>query len=157
MNADSERDPAVTRVLERRTSRVIDDPGPLHDPIRLLTAVGAAAALVTSALPWAVLEDSPRHPVLSGWSGRLDGFLLGLIAGGLLVLVATRGFAGSRVRTVRLLPLLLGPTALILWVAGYQYMDNEMAIWRPTGAAASFQPWVYLCLVGTAMMAIGAV
>jgi hypothetical protein len=157
VDVESERDPAVRRVLERRTSRVVEDPGPLHDPIRLLTAVGAVTALVASALPWAVLEGSPRNPVRSGWSGRLDGFLIGLIAAGLFVLVATRAFAGSRVRTVRLLPLLLGPTALILWVAGYQYMGNEIAIWRRTGAVAIFQPWVYVCLAGTTMMAIGAV
>jgi hypothetical protein len=152
-----ERDPAVTRLLERRGSRLIDDPGPLHDPVRLLTTVGSVVAIASSFLPWAELEEFPRSPLRSGWSGRLDGFLLALMAAVLIVLVATRAFAGTRARTIRLLPLFLGPTALILWVAGYQYLEAEMEIWRHTGLGAAFLAPAYVCLVGTAMMAIGAV
>jgi hypothetical protein len=153
----SERDPSVTRILQRTPVVTVEPPSPLRNPVRVLTAAGAVVTIVSSILPWAILEEFPEGPTRSGWGGRLDGFLLAVIATGMLVVVASRAFAESTTRSVRVLPLILGATGLVLWFGGFQFIDAELAQWRQEGGVGSLQPWLFVCLVGASIMAAGGV
>jgi len=68
---------------------------------------------VAAFLPWVTSVDVKGvSQVLGGFDGAADGFIEFLVGGGLLAVLASRGAQTSRVRTVQLLPAILGSVCL---------------------------------------------
>jgi len=152
---DPDLDPAVARLLERDVPKVRSEPSLLRDPARVLVVLGAIVAIVASPLPWLVKVGSPPPRTMTGWSGLFDGFLIAVVAGALVWLVLNRDVARSRMWLMRWLPPILGATAILLGISALRNMENQIEIWSIEGATGDYQPWLYVCLGGVAIIAVG--
>lgn len=155
--ADPGLDPAVARILERRLGpEVGPEPSLLRDPARVLIVIGGVIAIAASPLPWLVKVGSPPPRTMTGWSGLFDGFLIAVVAAVLIGLVLNRDVARSRTWLLRWLPPILGAVAVVLGIGALRSMENQVRIWAIEGATGDYQPWLYVCLGGVVIMAVGA-
>jgi hypothetical protein len=150
-------DPAVARLLEARPAEFPPETNLLRDPPRPLVAVGSIVAIVASLLPWAARSRGPGDLTRSGWTGFADGFLIAIIAVVLYVLTFNRSAVDSKDPLIKRAPLILGPTALVLWANGQRAMDEEIAFWRHQGYDGAYQPWLFVCLAGVVLFTLGGV
>lgn len=150
-------DPAVLRLLEARQAEFPPEPDFLRDPPRAFVAVGSIVAIITSLLPWAARSQGPGALTRTGWTGFADGFLIAIIAVVLCVLTFNRSAVDSKDPLIKRAPLILGPAALVLWANGQRAMDEEIAYWRHQGYDGAYQPWLFVCLAGVLLFALGGV
>lgn len=154
--ADPGPDDAVRRILQPTTPVVRSERSPWRDPPRLLIAVGTVIAVLASPLPW--LERVPDTPprTLSGWSGFFDGFLIAFVALVLTWLVLHSDAARARLPIMRWLPVILGGVIVVLMVSAVRNMETQISNWAIEGATGEYQPWIFVCLSGAALVAVGA-
>jgi len=152
-------DPAVTRLIEAeaRPVTIPDEPSLLREPARALVAVGSIIAIVSSPLPWAARTQIAGDVSKTGWQGLADGFLIAVVAIVLCVVTFNRSAVASKMRIIRLLPAILGVTALLLWLSGVRTMDGAIATWRLQGYDGVYTPWLFVCLVGVVLLAAGGI
>lgn len=149
-------DHAVRRILQPRVPEVAPEPALWRDPPRFLIGVGAIVAVVASPMPWLVrVPDTPPR-TLTGWSGFFDGFLIAFVSLVLVALVLHRDASAARVPILRWLPLILGGVIVVLGISAVRNMETQIDNWAIEGATGEYQPWIAVCLVGAAMVAIGA-
>jgi hypothetical protein len=148
-------DPAVARLMEARPVQIPPEPSLLREPARALVAIGSTVAIVASLLPWAARTKIAGDVSRTGWTGLADGFLIALIAVVMCVVTFNRSAVGSKDPLIRRSPLILGPTALLIWASGLRAMDEEIAFWRHQGYDGAYQPWLFICLAGVLIFATG--
>lgn len=148
-------DPAVARLFERQRPPIAPEPSLLRDPARALVVIGSVVAVVASPLPWLVKVGVPPPETVTGWSGLFDGFLIAAVAATLTWLVLNRDAANATTTLVRWLPPILGVTAAVLGVSALRNMDNQIEIWAMYGATGAYQPALFACLGGVAILALG--
>jgi hypothetical protein len=117
---------------------------------------GAVLAAVSSPLPWLEKVGNPPPDTLTGWSGLLDGFLIGVAAVVAAVLAASRGAATSQLTTIRWLPTAMGLLAALLCLSTVRDFENQIAIWRIEGATGGvYQPGMFAAFAGVAVLNAG--
>jgi hypothetical protein len=94
---------------------------------------------------------------MTGWSGLADGFLVAVVAGAMIVVVLHGDVARSRAWVIRWLAPMLGVVAVVLGISALRNMENQIVIWSIEGATGDHQPWLYVCLAGIVVLAVGAV
>jgi hypothetical protein len=150
-------DPAVLRILRRRTPEVGHEPSLLRDPARVLIVAGGIVAIVASPLPWLVKVGGGTPRTMTGWSGLADGFLVAVVAATMIAVVLHGDVARSRAWVIRWLAPMLGVVAVVLGISALRNMENQTVIWSIEGATGDHQPWLYVCLAGIVFLAVGAV
>jgi hypothetical protein len=135
----------------------VRDRGPsvLRQPARLLVAAGAVGALAGSPWTWAYPVDLPLEIPYTGLAETSDGFLVGLLAGLMLVLATSRSAATSTTRAVQVLPLIVGWAEVLLALGAVQTAERHIAHWERLGGSGAIHPWLTTVVVGSAMMALG--
>lgn len=153
-------DPAVARLLERRTVEVVNEPPVWREPLRQAVILSTPIIVVATMLPWLHQEGIGQEEVLSGNSGYADGTLLAVIAIATSLVVANRDVARSRTWLLRWLPAILGSVALLLVLSGVRNMENQLIIWSRYGATGVYEPGFFVFVVagvvhGTAAVLVG--
>lgn len=110
-------------------------------------------------LPWAsgiVPSRTGRGPIdFLGSEGAADGLLLGLLAAGIAALTLHPAPAGSRIRTVRVLPLVLLVLAVASLENGRRGALAAVAAWTVRGGEGGLGIGFWLAAAGTALLAAG--
>ena len=132
----------------------------LFTPSRVVVGAGAAIALVGGFMPWAE-GLAPGHsgiePVFfSGLGGAGDGLVTVILAAAVGALTLHRTPATSRVRSVRLAPILLVVLLAITWMNGHRAALDEIAAWERRGGHGDLAPGLWLVAGGVLLMAAGS-
>jgi biotin transporter BioY len=135
-------DPAVLRILERRTPEVRHEPSLLRDPARVLIVAGGVLAIVASPLPWLVKVGGGTARTMTGWSGLADGFLVAVVAAAMIAAVLNGDVARSRAWMIRWIAPMLGVVAVVLGISALRNMENQIEIWSIEGATGDHQSWL---------------
>jgi hypothetical protein len=128
-------------------------------PARIAVGFGAVAAVMAGFMPWAE-GTAPGHtqvePVFfSGLGGAGDGVVLVLVAAAVAGLTLHRTPATSRVRTVRVAPVILVILATATWLNGYRAAQDAVAGWGRRGGSGGLAPGLWLAGAGILLMAAG--
>jgi hypothetical protein len=128
-------------------------------PARIVVGLGAVVGTAGSILPWAegaAPGIGGMGPVrFTGWTGAGDGITLLILIGTAGILTVHEAPATSRVRTVRLLPVLLIALAAATLVNGYRAAQLAVAGWERAGGAGQLAPGLWLAAAGVGLMAMG--
>ena len=131
----------------------------LLEPARIVVGIGGACVVLGGCMPWAdgvapsYAGTGPEF--FSGLGGAGDG-LVELFLGAITAfLVLHRTPAGSRVRTVRLLPAILVVLAALTWISGYRAAIDAIDTWVKRGGHGTIAPGLWLVGVGVLLMAAG--
>jgi hypothetical protein len=151
------RDPAVARLIERRTPVVVAEPPVWREPLRQAVILTTPLIVVATMLPWLHQEGIGQEEVLTGNSGYADGTLLAVIAIVTSVVVANRDIARSRTWLLRWLPAILGAVSLLLVLSGVRNMENQIDIWRRYGATGVYEPGFFVFAVAGVVHGASAV
>jgi len=128
----------------------------LRRPARLLAAVGAGVVAVAAFLPWVTTVDVKGvSQVLGGFDGAADGFIELLVGAGLLAVLASRGPQTSRVRTVQLLPAILGSVSLFIALDALRATQAHLDAVRLLGGRGELEPGLWLLVFGASVAAGG--
>ena len=128
----------------------------LRRPDRLLAAVGVGVVAVAAFLPWVTSVDVKGvSQVLGGFDGAADGFIEFLIGAGLLAVLASRGAQTSRVRTVQLLPAILGSVCLLIALDAVRAAQAHLDAIQLQGGRGELQPGLWLLVLGASVAACG--
>lgn len=133
-------DPAVARLLERRSPILVAARPLWREPIRFVLLAATAVIAVTTNLPWLHQEGIGIELVLTGNSGLADGTLLTVVAIATGVLITNRDAAGSRTWLLRWLPAILGAVGLLFVLSAARNMELQIQIWRRYGATGVYEP-----------------
>jgi hypothetical protein len=122
--------------------------------IGLIVAIAGVAVLaIGNTLPWGSAGELNRYGAYDSYADGLWAFLCGLA---LVAVVVRGGTAGSRIRTVQLLPALLGIGTLLLALVGFRavqgWVDSLAALGHEDGKV---EPGAYVSLLGGALAAAG--
>ncbi len=148
-------DPSLAGLLEPQPAAHRPPRSQLRDPARVLVVVGALAAIACSPLPWLTKVGNPPPETVGGWGGLFDGFLIAALAILVLGLVLNRDVADSTTWIVRWLPTIAGVAMLLLGVSALRNMDNQIRSWSTQNATGVYQPALWGCLAGVALVNVG--
>jgi len=131
----------------------------LPTPARVMVAVGSALCIVAGLRPWAE-GTAPGHqgiePVFfSGLGGAGDGLVLIVVSLAVGLLTLHRTPATSRVRSVRLAPVILVVLAALTWVNGYRAALAEIESWERRGGHGDIALGLWQAAIGIVLMAAG--
>lgn len=132
----------------------------LLTPSRIVVGLGSAIALVGGFMPWAE-GLAPGHSGIervffSGLGGAGDGLVIAILAAAAGALTLHRTPATSRVRSVRLAPILLVVLAAVTWLNGHRAALDEIAAWERRGGHGDLAPGLWLVAGGVLLMAAGS-
>jgi hypothetical protein len=124
----------------------------LRYPVRLLAIVGVGTVAVAVFLPWVTTVDvNGVHLVLGGFDGAADGLTELLVGAGLLAVLASHGARTSRVRTLQLLPALLGLVSLFVALDALRAAQAHLDGVRQAGGHGQLEPGLWLFVFGAAV------
>ncbi len=128
----------------------------LRRPARLLATVGIGMVAVAAFLPWVTTVDVNRvYLVLGGFDGAADGFTELLVGAGLLAVLASHGAQTSRVRTLQLLPAILGLVSLFIALDALRAAQAHLDGVRQAGGHGQLEPGLWLLVLGASVAAGG--
>jgi hypothetical protein len=124
----------------------------LRRPARLLATVGVGMVAVAAFLPWVTTVDvNGVYLVLGGFDGAADGLTELLVGAGLLAVLASHGARTSRVRTLQLLPALLGLVSLFVALDALRAAQTHLDAVRQVGGHGQLEPGLWLFVFGGAV------
>lgn len=128
----------------------------LRRPARLLTTVGVGMVAVAAFLPWVTTVDvNGVSLALGGFDDAADGFTELLVGAGLLAVLASRGAQTSRVRTLQLLPAVLGSVSLFIALDALRAAQAHLDTVRQFGGRGELEPGLWLLVFGASVAAVG--
>lgn len=132
----------------------------LPEPARVITGVGAAAAVLAGFMPWAEGRAPGRtgfeDVFFTGLDGAGDGIVLILLAAVTGLLTLHRTPATSRVRSLRLAPAVLVGLAVATWMTGHRAALAAIEAWGRRGGQGDIAPGLWLAAAGIVVMAAGS-
>jgi len=133
------------------------EPSPLRHPARLLAAAGAVVVVVGVLVPWIDYGVDTFHATANGLTNDTWGILAGVIAGALVVVLASRSAAGSRARWVQLLPAALGLASLVVYYDASLGAGQLADSYRQSGYQVNMSIGLGIILLGCGLCAVGGV
>jgi hypothetical protein len=128
----------------------------LRRPARLLATVGVGMVAVAAFLPWVTTVDvNGVFLVLGGFDDAADGFTELLVGAGLLAVLASRGARSSRVRTLQMLPAVLGSVSLFIALDALRAANAHLDAVRQLGGHGELEPGLWLLVFGASVAAGG--
>lgn len=128
----------------------------LRHPARPLAIVGVGMLAVAAFLPWVTTVDvNGVYLALGGFDGAADGFTELLLGAGLLAVLASRGARTSRVRTLQLLPAILGLVSLFISLDALRAAQAHLDGVRQVGGHGQLEPGSWLLVLGASLVASG--
>ena len=132
---------------------------PLLHPSRWPVVAGFVMVAIGAFAPWQVMVDPLGfREVINGASGGdALGIQVLLFAAATMLVCALPAVAGSRTRSVQVLPVLGAAATLILATRSYLTVAPS-GIWDPSQTSQTVVEWgMWLVLAGSAMIALGGV
>jgi uncharacterized RDD family membrane protein YckC len=132
-----------------------EEPSPLRHPARLLAVAGAAVVVVAVVMPWVTYSLGSVHSSANGFTGNSWGIFALAIAGGLVLVLASRSAATSQDRLVLLLPALLGLGGLLIEYDARLSAEQLADSYRASGYSVSLSVGLEVYLLGSILCALG--
>jgi hypothetical protein len=137
----------------RQADRVIQR---LRYPARLLALVGVGIVAVAAFQPWVTTVDvNGVYLQLGGFNDAADGLMELVVGAGLLVVLASHGAQTSRVRTLQLLPAILGLVCLFIALdalrAAQVHLDGVLRV----GGHGQLESGLFLLVFGASVALAG--
>jgi hypothetical protein len=128
----------------------------LRYPARLLAIVGVGVIAVAAFQPWVTTVDvNVVYLQLGGFNDAADGLTELLVGAGLLAVLASHGAQTSRVRTLQLLPAILGVVALFIALDALRAAQVHLDAVRQNGGHGQLEPGLFLFVLGASVALAG--